>query len=74
MRFSNHAKSVVGAMMKIPMNSASARTIDRATCRGVSRSSSSRDWLAETINARMPIASDCPSTMIPRKNGFPRSG
>ena len=61
-------------MMKMPTNSTSASTTDRTTCRGVSRSSSSSDWLAEIINARMPIASDWPSTMIPRKNGLPNSG
>ena len=46
-RFSNHANRVVGPMMKMPTNSTSASTTDRTTWRGVSRSSSSSDWLAD---------------------------
>ena len=44
------------------------------TCRFVSCSSSSTDWLAAIIRARTPIASDWPSTMTPRRTGLRRMG
>ncbi len=69
-----HAKSTVGPRTKIATNTIIATARARPTWRDVSCSSSSMDWFVAISSARVPIASDWPSTMIPRRNGLARSG
>ena len=73
-RSSNQANRAVGPRMKIPMNRANAMISEIVTWRELSCSSSSTAWFAAIRRARVPIASDCPSTMIPRNPGLPRIG
>ncbi len=58
----------------MPMNSTIAMPSEMPICPDESCSSSSEDSRAPTWSAFMPIAIDCPSTMMPRRNGFPRIG
>ena len=49
---------VVGPRMNTPTNRSMATASETPTCRDVSCSSSSSEWLAETMSAFTPIASD----------------
>ena len=69
-----HAKSTVGPSTKIATKKIMASASARPTWRDVSCSSSSIDWFVAISSARVPIASDCPSTMMPRRNGFAKNG
>ena len=56
------------------MNTTIAIVSDTPSCRDDSCSSSSIECLDATISARTPIASDWPSTMIPRRSGLRNTG
>ena len=60
--------------MNTPTNNTRASASETPICLDVSCSSSSTDWFAATIRARIPIASDWPSTMTPRSSGLRRIG
>ncbi len=73
-RSSAQANSVVGPNTKIATNAIIATASATPTCRRDSCSSSSSAWFDAIVSARTPIASDCPSTMIPRRNGLRQIG
>ncbi len=60
--------------MNSPRNNTIARVIDTPIAVEESCTSSGEETRAEIVSARKPIRNDCPSTMTPRKNGFPSTG
>ena len=70
----NRFDSRFGNRMKITKNTSKAKAIVPPICFDESLVSSSRDWFAEIIIARIPIESASPIAATPRKSGLRNSG